>query len=1819
MSDSRRLAQELYEIRALALSHATSPQVGSSSVDGDGLVFRDGEGNDLGRIGGGEDGMEVEYLYGPKPNQPSAPIVSADANLISVRWDGLWVGGEDETDPGIVGAGSLDRVEVHVSSDEFFVPDPINSFAGVIPVTPEGGVAVVGPLAEAGDWHVVLMARGKDGQYGAPSERVHVVTTVGLMENELFGLALRAGEAMDSADGKNSVYYGDEEPQPLPRLDENGDPVLDDDGNPLFNEFTEGDIWFGEGNMPHVWSDTDGWVSAADERVDAIQSVVDELEGDLDAVRESADGKSKTFYRPTMPPASESSEGDLWFDTSAEGGNMPHRFTDGAWVPVADQRVQAIQDAMDDFESDLNTVRDTANGKNRTYYQSTMPATPPARAGDLWFNTANGYRLHRNNGTTFIEVADGRIAEVEDAVENIDISGPLSEARTEWLADAAADAQTKAQNAAAAAEAAAKAYADAVATGAVDGELEGLQDYADQAAEAARQAAIAAAIAEARVIANEARDEALAAALDADAVISQSIAQFESDLDLVRESADGKSKITWSPNAPSGDGKAGDTWFRTSGSNIIGHWRHSGSAWVSMSLDATVIPNLDAGKITSGFIDSERIAAGSIQAGKLMVGNFTNLVPDPAAQFNITDTWRRWGNESIGTADAFWRYGTTVNGNRGVRAGADEYLGSARWLTSTPFQVRPGDRYFIQVTSYNEHLVGGSPRFGLRLGDESNGYLGETPVTIMSNSGWETYTAIVEIPANSDIKQASLRYTIPSTVTSGYAYFVDPVVRPAVGGVMIEDGAIVAEKISAGAVGATAIAAESIDASKIVAGGIQADSLIVPGTVGSTLIKDGAITTSKIEAGSITAQSGIIASLDAGVISSGTIDTARLAAGSITADKLMVGGAANLFPDQDLVYPGGYGSWSVVNGGLERDGSGLQSGSYWGHTEFEVVPGERLSGGFTRELEGAGEVTLYVQLSPASTGAAWGSPQRVAAATSAGEASGTATIPAYARKARLGLYVQSSVPAGQRVRVTGIRVRRMTGSTLIEDGAITTEKIATGAITAESGVIGSLDAGKITVGEMDGARIKAGTIQADKILVGGAGNLLTNPGFTGGGTGWSIASYNPIITDSGGPTGEPVLSMQGASAIFPYLGGLGQSAAASFAPDLAVVEPGKRYAASVWVRAGVDIPVGNAGMGFRLRELGSAALGWSNPSTVTNREVIPANTWAKIEGEFQVPTDTGTWNRLAFGLRANGALNGQRVEFSAPVLLPKVGATLIEDGAITAEKIRAGAVTTEKITAGGIDAGVITTGELRGELIRAQSIAASALAATAIDGKTITGATVRTAAAGARVEMNSSGLYVKNQFGTNTVSMQNGTISVEGGTITGGTVRTSASGARVQLDVTGLKAYNPDGDETFSISSNTGTVDMEGNLRQTNEYGRFDIGPTVFASGADGRGAPGIAFARHSKPSGVAHQAGIALRQSGDGTGSFLQVQSEGGTAGWSFLNLATPGASAHTGLHRWFTGDDRSSFNINGDGNTYISTVNQAGKGNVWLQTYVRGRDHSQTRFSMQNSGRIFASTYVGSNPEARTSMLDMASEGTWLIAGSGTSATSSRNLNLNAYGDAYMRAYGRGNNPDLNSYVGVRQDGGAVIASAGGSEWIGVGYTGTSPGGDGIYVRTRGDLTMYMGRWSAPNINTGSGTDLIVTSQNFIGKKSSSRRYKIAEEPIEYTLPGIEDALLGMEVKTWFDRRSAERLAEAETEKTNGVVPLDDLKDVDPLRRIPGVVAEDLDAAGLGMFVVYNEDGSPESVMYDRLGVALVPAVKALRDRVNELEDKIGELWNG
>ena len=567
-----------------------------------------------------------------------------------------------------------------------------------------------------------------------------------------------------------------------------------------------------------------------------------------------------------------------------------------------------------------------------------------------------------------------------------------------------------------------------------------------------------------------------------------------------------------------------------------------------------------------------------------------------------------------------------------------------------------------------------------------------------------------------------------------------------------------------------------------------------------------------------------------------------------------------------------------------------------------------------------------------------------------------------------------------------------------------------------------------------------------------------------------------------------------------------------------------------------------------------------------------------------------------------------------------VGSTLIADGAVTTDKILAGAVTTEKITAGGIDAGVITTGELRGELIRAESIAASALAATAIDGKTITGATVRTAAAGARVEMNSTGLYVKNQFGLSTVSMTNGELTVSGGTITGGTIRTSASGARVQLDVTGLKAFNPDGEETFTVSANTGAVDMLGNLRQANAWGDLRVGPTVFASGGAGSGSPAIALRGLSRPSGI-NSAGISLREPTTGGGSFLNVQGEGSfTGGWSYLYLASPDATMDTRLNRDHGPDRYDTLRLSSVGGALVDSRQPAGEGGVWMRAYSGTRSHAQAFMSVTNDGGAYMQTSAGSNEDAVTGRLYMGSDGVWLRAGSGNTATAQRDLDIRAYGDVAIRGYGSGNSPSQNARMSVLGYTGAASMHAGG-DWVGVGYNASATAGsEGIYIRTLGDLTLYSGRMSAPNLNSTTGTaNLRRTSNGFVGVIGSSRSLKIAEEPITVTVPDFADSLLSVDSVTWFDKAAAERIAAAETEKANGIVPEDDLDDVDPLRRIPGVIAEDLHDAGLGILVEYDSEGAPSSVMYDRIGSALIPIVRGLRDRINELEEKIGEWENG
>jgi hypothetical protein len=82
--------------------------------------------------------------------------------------------------------------------------------------------------------------------------------------------------------------------------------------------------------------------------------------------------------------------------------------------------------------------------------------------------------------------------------------------------------------------------------------------------------------------------------------------------------ADGKNKIYRQGTTPTGTFTVGDLWFDTANDNRISRW--DGSSWVQYGLGNLAIANLDAGKLTAGYIAADRIEAASITGTKLVAG-----------------------------------------------------------------------------------------------------------------------------------------------------------------------------------------------------------------------------------------------------------------------------------------------------------------------------------------------------------------------------------------------------------------------------------------------------------------------------------------------------------------------------------------------------------------------------------------------------------------------------------------------------------------------------------------------------------------------------------------------------------------------------------------------------------------------------------------------------------------------------------------------------------------------------------------------------------------------------------------------------------------------------------------------------------------------------------------------------------------------------------------------------------------------------------------------------------------------------------------------
>lgn len=343
--------------------------------------------------------------------------------------------------------------------------------------------------------------------------------------------------------------------------------------------FTTGDLWVRTtDNRLHRWSGS--WVELKDADITAAKSAADAAAGqaatalgNAQTAFNLADGKAQVFFggaRPTNLVAAD--KGDIWVDTT-KTPNEIQTWSGTTWAIAGDPATKTIADAA-------NTL---AGQKSYVYTQTTAPtaATVPAPTrGDTW--------IHSTTGETKIWSGSAWIVTTDPAAQAI-----ANRKITTYYNGTAPTAP---------------AYGFSAGDLWVKTPENRMNRWSGSAWVELKDADITAAKA--------AADAAQTTATTALTAANAHNRNIYSTGDATGTTLNGYAFIS------------GDTWYKRDAANtIIGMWEFQGNAWVAKTLNNQVIANLDAAKITSGYINADRIDAGAITIGKIKAGD----VATPAA------------------------------------------------------------------------------------------------------------------------------------------------------------------------------------------------------------------------------------------------------------------------------------------------------------------------------------------------------------------------------------------------------------------------------------------------------------------------------------------------------------------------------------------------------------------------------------------------------------------------------------------------------------------------------------------------------------------------------------------------------------------------------------------------------------------------------------------------------------------------------------------------------------------------------------------------------------------------------------------------------------------------------------------------------------------------------------------------------------------------------------------------------------------------------------------------------------------------------------
>ena len=154
-----------------------------------------------------------------------------------------------------------------------------------------------------------------------------------------------------------------------------------------------------------------------------------------------ASGKADVLIQPGEPDPAMRKATTLWIDTTG-GANTPKRWSGSAWVAVTDKTAtdaaaaasaaqttasaartdaSAARTAADAAAAKATSAQTSADGKSTVVYAPTAPGGAH-QIGDTWFDTANGNRVARWDGSAWALVPLGTAALANLAVTNAQIA-----------------------------------------------------------------------------------------------------------------------------------------------------------------------------------------------------------------------------------------------------------------------------------------------------------------------------------------------------------------------------------------------------------------------------------------------------------------------------------------------------------------------------------------------------------------------------------------------------------------------------------------------------------------------------------------------------------------------------------------------------------------------------------------------------------------------------------------------------------------------------------------------------------------------------------------------------------------------------------------------------------------------------------------------------------------------------------------------------------------------------------------------------------------------------------------------------------------------------------------------------------------------------------------------------------------------------------------------------------------------------------------------------------------------------------------------------